>query len=555
MINQTKKMLSALLVGILLLSGCNNTITDETDTTETILETEVSTEVPELTPAKHEISVEEVESLLIANGLQTNIHSKSPYPAVHSGQQMRVVHTERGTYTAFCRDFGHETGIGQFIVAKIDNDNNVTLLYFGEHRAEGSVPVNIAQNTNGDIIVMAAAAHIPGQKYETTTPDLAIYIFDAETDAMTSYTANMVVGDSAGEGECLVSGESWLGYSEAYFDFENQKIYAFFDGGDFTSDFLLEWFTFDLVTKQWATTSTYKWFEGIGRHGYFFIFPDENGGVYIVANQNAPIQVTDGLLNYLGSPGSHEKYSNYEYVFGTITLFHIPDLTSSENITYTPVQEPYSERGQEGIWSDMQCITYGGAFMDADGYLHITYRYFLTDFLSDKPGLYVLDNPKYDPDLQYRHAIFDGMECIYNEKMDIEDTDWQYLKPQITQSTDGTLYMIVNKDQSRPIQVKVYKAEDALGKTWTLESVNTLDEEKYLRNFSISQARNGSTQDNTVSCFTYGMYGGYDVLEDKRINIQKAYNIRFWNYRYKKRKYIFLKKLLTFCVMSCILYK
>ena len=144
--------------------------------------------------------------------------------------------------------------------------------------------------------------------------------------------------------------------------------------------------------------------------------------------------------------------------------------------------------------------------MDADGYLHITYQYYLTDYLGNQPGYCDFNNPKMDPELQYRHAIFDGMECIYNEKMEIEDTDWLYFKPQITQATDGTLYLIAAKNQSTPLQIKVYKADDALGKAWTLASVNVIDENKSLRCFSMSQPRDGSVQDNIISCFAYTPY-------------------------------------------------
>ncbi|MBE6568679.1 MAG: hypothetical protein E7658_00505 [Ruminococcaceae bacterium] len=494
-----KKMFAALFAGILLLSGCNTQPTvPETDAviTETEAATEAAPETPDLTPAKHQITVDEINSLLAANNLQTNIHSKLPYPAVHAGQQMRVCHTERGTYIAFSRDFGYETDIAQFIVAKIDNDNNVTLLYFGEYAADGStVPVNVGQDINGNIVVTSATVPVWGQPCKCTAPDLNVYIFDAETDEMSRYSADAVLDEDV-DG-VLASGEAWLGYPQAMFDFENRKVYMFFNGTS-TYDFVLEWFTFDLESREWEKHSNYQRFEGIGRHGYFFPFPDGNGGAYIVANRNAENSVVADQLVLAEGNGVL-----YTYVFDEMRLFHIPDLTSSENITWTIIHEAYSERGHEGIWSCISNTSYGGAFMDADGYLHVTYQYYISDMINNPGGV---DYSKLDPDMQYRHAIFDGMECIYNEKMDIEDTDWLYLKPQITQAADGTLYMIVAKNQSSPLMIKVYKAKDALGKAWEQVSVNTVDENKSLRCFSMSQARDGSVQDNIVSCFAYTPY-------------------------------------------------
>ncbi|MBQ7921622.1 MAG: hypothetical protein IJ325_03475 [Clostridia bacterium] len=455
-------LLAAFLAGILLFSGCNDTVTDETDTTETISETEVSTEAPEPEPAKHEISAAEVESLLAANGLQTNANKVVDSEAFHGGQQMRVCHTERGTYAVFFKGASTEN----YYVAKIDNDNNVTLLHCGEICFEGTVPVDIGQDINGDIVVASWAYS-----------EMSLCIFDKETDAMTEYTTPVV----------FTSPEySYPGYAQTMFDFENRKVYVFLSGGLFTGNYELEWFTFDLETRTWADTSISKSIEGIGRHCYLYPLPDGNGGAYIVAERDILITtVADQLKNESGET----------YLWDELKLFHIPDLTSNENITYTTVHEAYTERGQEGIWS---CITHnqkGGVFMDAEGYLHIIYCYYLYN-LSASPV-------EFDANTYYHHAIYDGMECIYNEKLELQKENHRYYRPQICQGTNGTLYMIACTLYQDPMQIEIYTAEDALGKTWKLETIKTFDDIGKLYTFSISQKRDGSVQDNILSCFYY----------------------------------------------------
>jgi len=184
-------------------------------------------------------------------------------------------------------------------------------------------------------------------------------------------------------------------------------------------------------------------------------------------------------------------------------LFHIPDLTSTENIEYIPVHEPDRTRAAEGIWSDVNNANSGGVFMDKDEYLHITYVFWLYD-ISAQSTREVL-NP------QYRHAVFDGMECIYNEKIELPEYDlYQYTqyhqyegsqKLLITQSSDGTLYMIVAR-QDIPSEILLYKADDALGKSWTFVnrcSFNGI----HNTSTSIGAVRDGSIQDDILSCFFY----------------------------------------------------
>ncbi|MBQ7921634.1 MAG: hypothetical protein IJ325_03535 [Clostridia bacterium] len=478
----TKMLLLSMLTGVLLLSGCNHAVTDETDTAETTLtETEpVETEAPApvLTPSDHTISVSDVNSILAANEMSLASGRLNPYSAVHGGQQMRVVHTERGTYTAFVKFFddvyGGET---EFYVAKIDNDNKVTLLYYGEYFSDAStVQLNIGQDTNGDIVVTT-----------TTLRDLNVYLFDAETDAVTAYTQNAV----------FTSGFT-PAYSQTMFDFEGREISAFYCGTpgktQESDDFLLEWFTFDMNTMQWTAESTYYIFEDIHRHAYLYPFPDGNGGAYIVGEANPYISALTGLENV---------EPQHKFTFDRLRLFHIPDLSSNENITHVMIQEPYTERGLEGTWSSATNNQNGCVFVDADGYMHIVYQYYLRDYSGKQEN--------FDKQLQYRHAIYDGMNCIYNEKIEVSEPVFtENLMYHITQGTDGTLYLIVGERYADPFKLYLYRADDSLGKSWTHKTTASFEGSSAF-SFSISAPRNGSLQDNIIDGFYYTYFGARTV--------------------------------------------
>ncbi|MBE6569145.1 MAG: hypothetical protein E7658_02865 [Ruminococcaceae bacterium] len=474
----TKSIFLALFLGVLLFVGCGETTVDETDTAETAetVETEISTNTVELTPANHDILVGEVQSILAENGLRTNLNSynsPSEMAVYHGGQQMRVVHTERGTYTAFCKEPGEYNGTAEYYVAKVDKDNNVFLLYYGTYTCDHStILVNIGQDINGDIVVTVGSPK-----------ELDVCVFDHETDEMAKYSA---VPE-------FMSG-SQPAYSQPLFDFVNRKIYMFYCGTDFAGNGLQEWFTFDMETMTWDPQSRFVWIYG-GRHCYLYPFPDGNGGAYILGQRDL----------FLKEPQADKLNIDKEqriYLFDQLDLYHIPDLTSSENVTCVSVQEVYDERGAEGIWSGAGNNMTGDVFVDAAGKMHITYMYGLYDYSGNHPDL--------DGDFQYRHAIYDGMECIFNEKITFSDPEYFLYNPLMMQDTAGNLFMIVCKQGVIPIELEIYKANDALGTSWELVKTHVFTELPATTwGFSISAVRDGSVQDNTVSCFFY-YYNGPD---------------------------------------------
>ncbi|MBQ7922873.1 MAG: hypothetical protein IJ325_09925 [Clostridia bacterium] len=296
-----KKLLLLLLTGALLFSGCGETPITETDTAETqtipeTTETEAVADEPVLTPAKHEITVEDASGILAANELSVKDGRYYPYQNFHGGQQMRSVHTERGTYAAFLKHFNVSeynpsyTGYSELYLAKVDNNGGNTILLYDEYDSYGKdVELNIALDTNGNV------AHA-----------------------------------------------------------------------------------------------------GIDTH------MDNDGNIH---------------------------------------------------------------------------ITYGSSLIGGDPYVTL--------------------------DSQKRHAVYNGMECVFNEEFSMPVAG----KTHIRQDSNGNLYMIESQSgawDDNIMYIRIYKADDALGRTWTLVKENTIEGMKTV-SFSINSHRSCPTQDdNILSCFIFG---------------------------------------------------
>ena len=502
-----KIFLSLLLVLSFVLCSCSETSIGSDDTTVPTDDTTVA-DTPDVNAAKHEITVSGIESILAANGLGTNLRRNwGSAAAYHGGQQMRVCHTERGTYTAFAQDFGPENagGIQKFYVAKTDNEGKSYLIYYGEFESDDcTVTVNIGQDSSGDVWVA------------TSSPETHnAIVFDKNTDEFTEYS---VPTDFA-------SGET-PGYSQAMFDFENRKIYAFHNGVFGSGKYLLEWYTFDIETKTWSDTSIYTWIDETYRHVYLYPFADGEGGAYILGLRGDSKFAADGKPVAV----------NLRYAWDQLDLFYIPDLAVTDNIVFTTVQPVYDERVDEGIWSYIYTQTMD-VYVDSNGYMHISYQH----RLSDAAGLV----PELDTDKQYRHAVYNGLECIFNEKLDFIDIEHSTYRPMVRQSTDGRLHLIAAKIDGELIELDFYSAEDELGRNWKHEKHTKLDEGITTSSLTVSAVRDGSVQDNTVSAFFYGYYGfnrtGYtfnisldDYSVTELVDILDGYDIII-DWRYDKR--------------------
>ncbi|MBR5453962.1 MAG: hypothetical protein IKV54_07775 [Clostridia bacterium] len=471
-----KKIIIALLVCLLVLPivfcGCKEK-TEPGTGTEDVAVTTAPEDTPEESPAAHEITVSELDSMLVSNGNKTNVNRWFSALSYHGGQQMRVCHTERGSYAAFAKDFGDADGVQKFYVVKVDGDGRASLLHYGEFPYDDAeITVNIGQDKSGDIIVTAASDSVH-----------TVLVFDQGNDKVTEYSMNPDF-----------KAENRLAYSQTMFDFENGMLYVFNVCGsgttvDTVGDAIIEWYSFDLEAKEWSEDSVMIRIGDVGRHAYFSPMPDGKGGAYIVGSRNEYAVIATDRFSLASEKGN--------YLWDRLAIFCIPDLSDGENVEYVTVQEEDGSRGLEGIWSGVSASNYGDVFVDASGYIHIAYQYRLVDYAGTNGDL--------DDQLQYRHAIYSGKECIYNEKITLSDEKYLYYKPMIRQSTDGQLHMIAAKIHGNSIDLEFYRAEDELGKEWKYEKTHTI-EGVSSPSLSLSAVRDGSTQDNVLSGFYYRTY-------------------------------------------------
>ncbi|MBR5453283.1 MAG: hypothetical protein IKV54_04310 [Clostridia bacterium] len=520
----TISLLICLLCSTFMCWGCGDADADGSDTTAAA-ETTAPADTPEKT-SPHEITVSEVESILVANGLRTNQSSMwlDDGASYHGGQQMRVCHTDRGTYTAFCVDFGGDrTGsIQKFYVTKIDLDRKVSIVYYGEFGSDGNeVLVNIAQDTNGDIIVSATSPY-----------HLGIYVIDKENDEAKEYVAWP-------EFTGYKNGYNSNGYSQTMFDFENRKIYAFFNGGR-EGRYCFEWFIFDLEEMSWSNgtdtpeggshMSYFANLEGVGRHCYLYPFPDGNGGAYIVSERDI---YSDDCKYVEKDMEPIEDWGSSKFLWDQLDLFHIPDLTSTENITIETVHRAYVEGGKDGIWSTIANANQGDVFVDSNGYMHITYMYTLFRFLGS--------DPEFDPKTHYRHAIYDGTECIFNEELTLPEKGSTSYRPMVRQSPDGKLHLVVAKMNGEGAGIYFYSTDDELGRSWKFEKSAEFGDGLTASSLTVSAVRDGSVQDGILSAFFYGNSRAhtFDIsLEDYTItpiiDILKDYDLKV-DWRFDER--------------------
>ena len=453
-------------------------------TGETLDGSQETTPSQESADAPHLISLSELTGLLSESGQRTNAKSfwLDDGASYHGGQQMRVVHTERGTYAAFAKDFGgsQSGGIQKYYVVKADKDGNTSIIHYGQFTSDtNEVLVNIGQDTSGDILVTVASFD-----------DLAVLVFDRYTDEMTIYRTSPVFHDVRPKG-----------YSQTMFDFENRMIYAFYNGtgspGYGNGDYSLEWFAFDMEKKEWAAQSTYAFFRGIGRHCYLYPFPDGKGGAYILSNRD----YVSNEVDLIEGPGVLSVQGDRIYLWDQLDLFYIKDLNSSDGIEVATVHRAYTEKGAEGIWSIISNNLFGDVFVDSDGHMHITYQYRIYDPSGDRPDL--------DDDLQYRHAVYDGLECVFNEEIRLGEEHNTNYRPMVRECPDGSLCLIAAVISGERIEFEFYRAGDALGKSWEPAGTQALEEGITTNSLSLSGKRDGSVQDGVLSCFFYG-YRGFD---------------------------------------------
>lgn len=388
----------------------------------------------------------------------------------HGGQQTRICRTAHGTYAAFVSS--QEDDAYRFHIVRIDG-GEISYLYSDTCPADAAL-VNIAQDTSGDVYVTA----FPADTWKRSGPRsawLALYVIDPVTDGVTVLKESRpFVGDCS------------YGYAMPLFDFERRRIYAVYAGIDDPGR--LAWFTFDMDRGEWEDGCICAVLDGMA-HTYFYCFPDGNGGAVILGERDIPVDAIPELRFGEGGPVLAG------YLWDQLDLIFIPDMKEG-GCSMVSVQAADYSMGADGIAPINTNNQYGDAFMDGNGLLHIIYLSYFADYGRSDSGTVASESR------QIRHAVFDGTECLFNERLPLESEPSAYAV-RMTENTGGELYIVATTiGGSLSEKVEIYRAEDPCGEKWLLEKTMLLSGFN-TASFSISSSRGGSLCDGTVDCLAF----------------------------------------------------
>lgn len=110
---------------------------------------------------------------------------------------------------------------------------------------------------------------------------------------------------------------------------------------------------------------------------------------------------------------------------------------------------------------------------------------------------------------QSYHAIYEGMECIYNEPIRFnvhnENKKTDLYTMRMSEASGGRFYIIAMHANSRKsgATVELWRATDDIYSKFELESTKKLGT-KMVGSFSVSCPRSFSVQDDVIDCFFGG---------------------------------------------------
>ena len=296
----------------------------------------------------------------------------------HGGHEMRIVHTEYGTYATYIsglrdKDDEHESwdnGIATFSIIKVTADGFRVIFTDDFPKSNGSCTPNIINAGDGKLYVTILCGD-PDRYFETMgTPEftnaasLSVYEVDTATDTVTAPDAPTVI-----DFETTPFQDHGYGYTMPILDTEHGKLYALACGGEAPG--YMAWFIYDLETRTWDPEC--HTFELFARYCYINGYPDGNGGFTIVVERDAPITALKEALgvNFSTTGG---------YAFDAISVMHVADPAVDE-LEEIPVcfpeytAEGYNNTGKNRMDSASHYGVGGCTYLDSSDLLHIIYTH------------------------------------------------------------------------------------------------------------------------------------------------------------------------------------
>jgi hypothetical protein len=398
--------------------------------------------------------------------------SYSTYIAYHSNHESKMVETPYGAFAVYHTsgnpDNGNYCGGGQFSVFRVLDNGTCKRLATYDCTAHSTKPY-IHYGDDGLVYFVEA-----DDEENMSTCAISLGYFDP-SQPKSDGTYNITYSRTT---KAYPGGAAWsgYGYSSSVIDPSTGKIYIVYNGGGGNRGYYLCWFVYNYRNHTWGTSQNVILTQ-THRHCYTYLFPDGNGGMYIVGER-------DVLLSDIGLAG---VITGADYAWDEINMLHIPNVNSSSYTFYNVYAADYTQAGRTLYPGYMNA--YSECFVTSDSKLHI----FWTKAMH---GRDIRDGKS----CEEWHAIYDVAgarepQLLYKEPIAFTSTNNCY-SIRFCENTSGHLFIIaIPSDSGR---CEIWRATDTLGSQFELKFLKYIGMTPETAMIA-GTARTNSVVDNTVT--------------------------------------------------------
>ena len=395
----------------------------------------------------------------------------------HTDEQIQIISTENGTYAAIITNFIYGDSTEEFVIAKIDNNEKLTVLASDTFKTQQDKYLTMTEGLDGKIYVCLPS----GRDAHIVDSGRHAYVIDTVTDEVTHKEMTMMLTKDffTRQVDIITDPNTESKYYVSILDS---------DGFNVTSNLLdPENFSFKMKNAVKYTTDR----EVTGYIDNVRTLGDDKGGFYMVGTRVMTAEDLEGKLEYNG---------HIESVKDGVTLFYLPSLADSTEIKCIDVHLPYEDEGGEGIWSK---VDVKDVYLDNSGKLNIIYSDCHFDYDdNDRPGNAELEKNT----LKYYLAVYEDGELISREELALKGLTSES-SVRIAETSDGTVYLITANLQRdyKLISFGLYpEGEEAkLSVYFEGEDGWNLALSKQLGDFAAEGLFVTEVKDDTVECLVY----------------------------------------------------
>jgi len=406
----------------------------------------------------------------------TDVHEMGTYStslAYHSNHESKMCETPYGAFTVYHTSGGNGNqnycGGGQTSVFRV-LDNGTCKKIFTFNCTSHTTKPYIHYGDDGLVYFVQA-----DDEENMSTCAISIGYFDP-SQPKSDGTYNITY---TRETKGYPGGAAWsgYGYSSSVIDPSQGKIYIVYNGGGGNRGYYLCWFVYNYRNHTWGSSHNVILTQ-THRHCYTYLFPDGNGGMYIVGER-------DVLLADIGLAGI---CTGADYAWDEINMIHIPNVDST-NYTFRNVfAADYTQTGRELYPGYMN--SYSECYLDSNSKLHV----FWTKAMHGR-------NIRDGKSVEGWHAVYNvtggiSPALIYKEPISFTHPNNCYTI-RFCENTSGQLFILAMPTESP--RVEVWKATNADGTQFELKHYKNIGIGPVTA-FVAGTKRTNSVVDNTVSC-------------------------------------------------------